>query len=99
MRLDETRVSRDADGNTILKLSCPVKDDTGPVTELRFRRMTAADLLAVESAKTEMTKSQSTISRLTGLSIAAVNQMDAYDFGQANRIVGNFLMRPRATGA
>jgi hypothetical protein len=92
MRLDETRVSRDADGNTILKLSCPVKDDTGPVTELRFRRMTAADLLAVESAKTE-------ISRLTGLSIAAVNQMDAYDFGQANRIVGNFLMRPRATGA
>jgi hypothetical protein len=98
MKLDEQLVSVDAEGRTVLKLTSPIKDDTGPVAALTFRRMTAADLLSNERFTTEQTKAQNLLSRLTGLSIAAINTMDAYDFNQANKVTGNFLMKPRRTG-
>jgi len=98
MKLDETLISVDAEGNTTLKLTCPVICDGQPVSELKFRRVTAGDLKAVDTAKTEQVKAQMMLSRVTGMSVPAIDMMDAYDFNQANRVIGNFLLKRRPTG-
>ena len=98
LKLDEKLFRLDAEGNTIQTLTVPVKDDTGMVTELRFRRMRADDLLAGDNAKSDNDRCITTISRLTGISRAAASMIDGYDYNQSNKLVGNFLQKPRGGG-
>ena len=87
LKLDPAIVTTGADGFTTQRLTAPVTDESKDYTELRYRRCTAGDLLAVADAKNDVAKAQTLISRMTGLSPAGVSKLDGYDFLQANKVV------------
>jgi hypothetical protein len=97
MKLDEALVSVEASGLTVLKLTVPIIDDNTPVKELRIRRVTAGDLLAVDASKSDQARATAMLCRLTGISERGIASLDGYDYNQANKVVGNFLLKPRAS--
>jgi hypothetical protein len=98
--LDLTNISVDANGNTVLKLTSPVKDGLETVDQLVIRRPIAADLRSMDDAKGGQAGMLKLISRLcVGQDEKVVASLDAYDYLQASAVATGFLTKPRPTGA
>jgi hypothetical protein len=100
-KIDVTSLETDDEGRLVLPLTTEVadgKDGRDTVVELRFRRPTAGDILAMDEEKGSQAGIAVMVSRLCGLPKKLVHKLDGYDYLQASEVVGYFLTRPRKTG-
>lgn len=76
-----------------LKLRHPFTADGATVTEVSIRRPKVRDIRVVETTKGEGELQQGimTVALLTGLSVAALDDMDAGDFARVSEVVGGFF--------
>ncbi|WP_330927082.1 phage tail assembly protein [Candidatus Sororendozoicomonas aggregata] len=71
------------------KLNYPIEVDSIETDTLHLRRITVTDLEAQQVEKTELGKSILLVSRISGVSPAAIRTMDAADFNKlADKVVG-----------
>jgi len=74
------------------ELKYPLKrDDNSETTELPFRRMTFADMEALNKAKSALDASRIAITRLCEISADEVGRLDVHDFNRLDEIVADFL--------
>jgi hypothetical protein len=86
-----------------LKLDHPFSVDGKTLTEVSIRRPKVRDIRAVDKVKEDGDLQQGivTVALLTGLSVEALDDMDAGDFARVSEVVGGFFGNSRAprTGA
>ena len=97
--LDPSRVVVDDGGKTTLLLTTPVANGENELHELVFRRPVAADFAAMDEARGEQAAAQRLIAQVCDVPLKVVRQLDGYDYLQASAVIGNFLLKPRQTGA
>ena len=73
-------------------------DRVEPITEVRIRRVTGAEMLILDEAIGSQAKTQRMIAALTGLDELAVRRMDAVDLRAIDDIVEGFMAPGRPTG-
>lgn len=97
----------DTEGRTVVPLLWPVTvtyrtqgraDRIEEVAELRLRRPTGADLMALEKAPGNAAQARLLITRLAGCSEAVFDRMDAADIERLSGAIEGFFPTGRATG-
>jgi hypothetical protein len=81
-----------------LELTIPVKDGNDDVTVLSFRRPTAADFEAMDSAKGSHSGMIALIARVCNLPVKTVRSLDGFDYVKASEVVSDFLPSAHQTG-
>jgi hypothetical protein len=84
-----------------LKLDHPFTADGKMLTEVSIRRPKVKDIRSVDKVKGEGDLQQGivTVSLLTGLSVEALDDMDAGDFARVSEVVGGFFDKLKAPAA
>ncbi len=100
---DEQYLTRHDDGTVTVHLETPVEYRNGkrePTTieEVKFRRTKGRDWAATDKAKGDISKTMHLASSVSGLPLAAFNEMDGDDFLRCVRVVNSMGKFPNAGG-
>jgi hypothetical protein len=84
-----------------LKLDHPFTADGKMLTEVAIRRPKVKDIRSIDIVKDQgdLQQGLTMASLLTGISIDALDEMDAADFARVSEIVMSFLPQSKAPGA